>query len=258
MYVVHIYMLYMCVCVWGGGGGNSWPLQIFILLHLCVLLLLLAVPLTCTQTTGKETVIDRWILSRCTFAVDEVNRGFIEYDFPAATTAIYNFWLYELCDVYLVRHTKEIRAQGEVGRLQCFICCITQSSKQATHALLFHFKRSHPLHCLIGCTLCVVLCCVVHCPQESIKPVIYGDDEAQRAVARNVLYICLDNGLRILSPFMPYLSEELFQRLPRRSPDAPPSTAVTPFPCKVGGSVELFQIATIAHLMSEQLRWPSG
>lgn len=58
-----------------------------------------------SQTTGKETVIDHWILSRCTFAVDEVNRGFAEYDFPAATTAIYNFWLYELCDVYLVSHT---------------------------------------------------------------------------------------------------------------------------------------------------------
>ena len=71
------------------------------------------------------------------------------------------------------------------------------------------------------------------CVQESIKPVIYGEDEAQKAVARNVLYICLDNGLRILGPFMPYLAEELFQRLPRRTPDAPPSMCVTPFPSKV-------------------------
>lgn len=73
----------------------------------------------------------------------------------------------------------------------------------------------------------------VLCVQESIKPVIYGEDEVQKAVARNVLYICLDNGLRILSPFMPYLSEELFQRLPRRTPNAPPSICVTPFPGKV-------------------------
>ena len=161
-YFVLINMLYICACVCVGGGGcNSWPLQIFILLHLCVLLLLLAVPLTCTQTTGKETVIDRWILSRCTFAVDEVNRGFTEYDFPAATTAIYNFWLYELCDVYLVRHTREIRAQGEVVRLQCSMYCITQSSKQATHALLFHFKHSHPLPDWMYCMCCVMLYCAL-------------------------------------------------------------------------------------------------
>lgn len=43
-------------------------------------------------------------------------------------------------------------------------------------------------------------------------------------------YTCLDMGLRILGPFMPFLTEELFQRLPRRSADAPPSICVTPFP----------------------------
>lgn len=47
--------------------------------------------------------MDRWILSRLTVAVDDANKGFQEYDFPLITTAIYNFWLYELCDVYLVR-----------------------------------------------------------------------------------------------------------------------------------------------------------
>ena len=36
---------------------------------------------------------------------DDANKGFQEYDFPLITTAIYNFWLYELCDVYLVHHT---------------------------------------------------------------------------------------------------------------------------------------------------------
>ena len=33
--------------------------------------------------------------------MEEVNKGFLEYNFPAATTALYSFWLYELCDVYL-------------------------------------------------------------------------------------------------------------------------------------------------------------
>ena len=35
------------------------------------------------------------------FAVDMTNEGFESYNFPQATTALYNFWLYELCDVYL-------------------------------------------------------------------------------------------------------------------------------------------------------------
>jgi valyl-tRNA synthetase len=29
--------------------------------------------------------------------------------------------------------------------------------------------------------------------------------------ARHVLYLCLDGGLRLISPFMPFISEELFQ-----------------------------------------------
>ena len=45
--------------------------------------------------------MDRWILSRLSVAVDDCNRGFAEYDFPLVTSAIYNFWVYELCDVYL-------------------------------------------------------------------------------------------------------------------------------------------------------------
>lgn len=47
--------------------------------------------------------MDQWILSRLSVAIDDANRGFGEYDFPLVTTVIFNFWLYELCDVYLVR-----------------------------------------------------------------------------------------------------------------------------------------------------------
>lgn len=46
--------------------------------------------------------MDRWILSRLTTAIADANRGFEEYDFSLITSAVYNFWLYELCDVYLV------------------------------------------------------------------------------------------------------------------------------------------------------------
>ena len=46
--------------------------------------------------------MDLWILSKLSAAVKSANEGFESYDFPQVTTAVYNFWLYELCDVYLV------------------------------------------------------------------------------------------------------------------------------------------------------------
>ena len=46
--------------------------------------------------------MDRWILSRLGHAVSVVNDSLQTYMFPNVTQAIYNFWLYEFCDVYLV------------------------------------------------------------------------------------------------------------------------------------------------------------
>lgn len=41
-----------------------------------------------------------------------------------------------------------------------------------------------------------------------------GDSEEDRERTRQLLCLCVDVFLRALSPFMPYLSEELYQRLP--------------------------------------------
>uniref|UniRef100_A0A8D0AM51 Valine--tRNA ligase n=1 Tax=Sander lucioperca TaxID=283035 RepID=A0A8D0AM51_SANLU len=130
------------------------------------------VPSEKAQLCGEESVSDRWILSRLSAAVGLCDAGFKAYDFPTITTAIYNFWLYELCDVYL----------------------------------------------------------------ESVKPVFNKAEEdsasqRQALVCRQTLYSCLDVGLRLLSPIMPFVSEELYQRLPRRRPQSdPPSISVTPYP----------------------------
>uniref|UniRef100_A0A8C7CHV8 valine--tRNA ligase n=1 Tax=Oncorhynchus kisutch TaxID=8019 RepID=A0A8C7CHV8_ONCKI len=97
---------------------------------------------------------------------------FQAYDFPAITTAIYNFWLYELCDIYL----------------------------------------------------------------ESVKPVFSRAEEdsgsqSQAVVCRQTLFTCLETGLRLLAPIMPFVGEELYQRLPRRrSQDDRSSIHVTPYP----------------------------
>lgn len=50
-------------------------------------------------------------------------------------------------------------------------------------------------------------------------------------------YTCLENGLILLSPFMPFVTEELYQRLPRRRDESPPSICVTPYPEGVSDSL---------------------
>lgn len=117
------------------------------------------------KLSGKESLMDRWILSRLSEAVVKAANGFEKYDFQSATTSIYNFWLYDLCDWYV----------------------------------------------------------------ESLKPVLYGSDEEIKSVAQNILYTCLDAGLRLLHPFMPFVTEELYQRLSCKSRDAP-SICVSPYP----------------------------
>lgn len=58
-----------------------------------------------------------------------------------------------------------------------------------------------------------------------------GSCERQAAVCRQTLYTCLEVGLRLLAPLMPFVTEELHQRLPRRRPQSdPPSICVTPYP----------------------------
>mmetsp|Transcript_4545 Transcript_4545/g.6867 ORF Transcript_4545/g.6867 Transcript_4545/m.6867 type:complete len:256 (-) Transcript_4545:15-782(-) len=68
---------------------------------------------------------------------------------------------------------------------------------------------------------------------EAIKPVMKGNDEEAKKAALNTLYICLDDGLRMLHPTMPYITEELFQRLPHRKGEAPESITIAPFPQKL-------------------------
>lgn len=53
-------------------------------------------------------------------------------------------------------------------------------------------------------------------------------------VAREVLYICLDRGLRLLHPMMPFVTEELYQRLPQSHTKAE-SICIAEFPETVVG-----------------------
>jgi valyl-tRNA synthetase len=48
---------------------------------------------------------------------------------------------------------------------------------------------------------------------EMVKPILYGASKDKQAVQECLLYV-LENTLRLLHPFMPYVTEELWQNLP--------------------------------------------
>lgn len=63
---------------------------------------------------------------------------------------------------------------------------------------------------------------------EGIKPIMRGGDEDAKRASQMVLYECLNAGLRILHPHMPFVTEELFQRLP--GTNIAESIMIAPFP----------------------------
>lgn len=115
---------------------------------------------------------DKWILSRLTFCAEKSNNAFRDYEFAHATTATFNFFQYEFCDVYL----------------------------------------------------------------ELLKTRLHGEETEEnkldRKVAREVLYTCLDWCLRLMHPLLPYLTEELYQRLPP-SPNKYESICIASYPMNV-------------------------
>ncbi|CAH0519943.1 unnamed protein product [Peronospora belbahrii] len=112
---------------------------------------------------------DRYILSRLNHAIKLCNDSFAAYEFGELTNALYNFWLYDLCDVYL----------------------------------------------------------------ELTKPVFVGDNAEAKLTAQQTLYVCLEFGLRLLHPSMPFVTEELWQRLPGKRLTA--SITIAPYPLPMEG-----------------------
>ncbi|ORX39758.1 valine-tRNA ligase [Kockovaella imperatae] len=69
---------------------------------------------------------------------------------------------------------------------------------------------------------------------EATKPLFEANvDSPAKASAQNTLYTCLEGGLKLLHPFMPFVTEDLWQRLPRRAGDATESIMISSFPEKI-------------------------
>ncbi|KAK7195478.1 valyl-tRNA synthetase [Novymonas esmeraldas] len=113
----------------------------------------------------------RWILSRLDTAIAEATQGMSEgqYDFALATGAVYRFWLYELCDVFL----------------------------------------------------------------ELTKPTIQKGG-AQKQQVQDVLLHVVEKALRLLHPMMPFVTEELWHRLPNYSSFSTESIMLAEYPTPSG------------------------
>lgn len=65
---------------------------------------------------------------------------------------------------------------------------------------------------------------------EALKPIMKDGTPEQKKAALNSLYLCLDYALKMLHPTMPFLTEELYQRLPHIPGTAADSICIATFP----------------------------
>ncbi|KAJ4523953.1 valine--tRNA ligase [Exophiala dermatitidis] len=65
---------------------------------------------------------------------------------------------------------------------------------------------------------------------ENSKVIVQYGSEEERRSAIETLYTALEGALTMIHPFMPFLTEELWQRLPRRPCDRTPSITVAKYP----------------------------
>jgi valyl-tRNA synthetase len=65
---------------------------------------------------------------------------------------------------------------------------------------------------------------------ENSKGILSDGTPEQQQSVQQTLYRTLDVALRLLHPFMPFITEELWQRLPRSKEGAPASVMLAPYP----------------------------
>ncbi|EDO01752.1 hypothetical protein SS1G_04227 [Sclerotinia sclerotiorum 1980 UF-70] len=129
------------------------------------------VPQKTAKLTGRESLSERWILHKMTMAAKEINQNLEEREFMRSTTAVYQYWYNQLCDVYI----------------------------------------------------------------ENSKAILQDGTEEEKRSATDTLYTALEGALTMIHPYMPFLTEELWQRLPRRPEDKTPSIVLAKYPVYEAG-----------------------
>jgi valyl-tRNA synthetase len=123
-------------------------------------------PRESSALTGKESLSERWILTKMNTAAKQMNEALGEREFARSTQVIHRYLYDELFDIF-IENSKSIISDGT--------------------------------------------------PEEARS-------------AMDTLYTTIESGLRLLAPFMPFLTEELWQRLPRRPGDETSSITIAEYP----------------------------
>jgi len=84
---------------------------------------------------------------------------------------------------------------------------------------------------------------------ELAKPIFRADDEAAKTETKNVLAYVLEASLRLLHPFIPFITEELWHKVPRPA-DAGVSLALAPFPNETTAKLDAQAEAEMNALMA--------
>ncbi len=72
---------------------------------------------------------------------------------------------------------------------------------------------------------------------EWVKPALADADRETALAAYRNLFAVFDAALRLLHPFMPFLTEELWHRLPQRPGASSIALEAFPKPCRLPGTI---------------------
>lgn len=117
-----------------------------------------------------------------------------------------------------------LAARAEFTTIDKWILSRLNKAIEATNSQLTEYSFGDAVQTLFSFWLYEV--CDVYL--EAIKPVMRSEGRAKH-FAQNILYLCLDHGLRLMHPMTPFITEELYQRLPTH-PDKAISISIASYP----------------------------
>jgi valyl-tRNA synthetase len=141
------------------------------------------------------SLADRWIISKLNRTAKAVNHALETYQFHEAVQLLYHFFWDDFCDWYIELVKDEITGGNATVRERA-------SKLENDNETEAAGASSPPYEGGVAAA--------------SADGVVLSDAAAQnnKAIARTRIITVLEQALRMLHPFMPYLTEELWQKLP--------------------------------------------